>query len=342
MWDLTGAAGEEIELSLWTPSSAALVRNEAPLALVAGRAARGPAGPLDVSFVIDTSESTRGPSGMDIDGDGRVLASYIEPSAAAPGVDRESALAVEVGIARSLLDRLDASARVGLITFSGDRDPATPDAREEIPLTLDHASMRVRLEQLLQRGPAGGTHTAAGLEAGSALLSAPTRPETSERARRLLVLVTDGVANLPDRLPGPTEIAVRAAAAAASAGVRTSAYGLAAPETLYLIARAGGGVAVLVRDPREPLPGLVGIREVEVRNGSLGVAAARSLLTADGVFAALVPVSPCSNLLSVTARSGEQSREVRVSLTYASGEGEPLPAPLAELRAQLDSQDAPR
>ncbi len=98
-------------------------------------------GSFDIYVVLDVSDSTKRPSGADIDGDGLVgvdsrgrriplIGVLFDSASNDPG---DSVLACEVKAAKTLLGQLDSeSTRVGLIRFSGDYDNATPMPRSSL------------------------------------------------------------------------------------------------------------------------------------------------------------------------------------------------------------------
>ena len=138
----------------------------------------------DVVLAIDVSQSTR-----------LSMPAY---AAGLSVVDRyrvpadSTRLAAEVSVACALLREARSSgSRVGLVIFSGDADPATPDARPLVAPTDDLMHVVHGIDAVFEAGPTGGTNYEAALRESDRLL----RPQDG-RARRI-VLITDGIPTLP-------------------------------------------------------------------------------------------------------------------------------------------------
>ncbi len=145
---------------------------------------------LDVALVVDTSMSTRRPSGIDIDGDGTVgsIRNNIM-------TDRhDTLLALQTDAARSLLAAAEgADVRFSLVTYAGpSAAPALrPDSRVvsnvqaniRAPLGSDRATLEAELDAIDARGGNGTTSFYAGMRrANRSLLEIqPTTTESDDR-----------------------------------------------------------------------------------------------------------------------------------------------------------------
>lgn len=126
--------------------------------------------PLDVAIVIDISESTRRPTGFDIDGDGAIHRFQRRRA-----VDRgDSRLAAQIAALRPLVRIAeDHDIRFSIITFSGSRVSHTTgksqlhgsarDSRVRINLTRRVPSLDFVLLEVLERGSDGTTVFSAGM-----------------------------------------------------------------------------------------------------------------------------------------------------------------------------------
>ena len=171
-----GAVESRVQLEIEYPPDGAVVGRSACGLFVAGRAVAHERllRRFDLAIVIDTSGSTLGPSGADIDGDGSVGEVVRVPLGFGRGESRssdpaDSILAAEVAAARRLLTLVDRRlTRVTVVTFSG-RTPGSPigqihgrAARTREPLTPDYDRIERALDRILAEDPAGGTNMAAG------------------------------------------------------------------------------------------------------------------------------------------------------------------------------------
>jgi hypothetical protein len=123
-----------VRLQVDRPVQGERVENRVRRAFVQGSVAALGARPhlFDVMLVFDVSQSTGVASGSDIDGDGEV---GIDPRELPPGIfgrgtlssdPEDSVLHAEIRAAEALLRELDPErVQLGLVTFSGDFDPAT-------------------------------------------------------------------------------------------------------------------------------------------------------------------------------------------------------------------------
>jgi hypothetical protein len=348
---LLGRAGPEkatLELSLEKPT-AGQVFGDPNGAFVFGRALAllGPFRKFDVAIVIDTSGSTAEPSGADINGNGVTghgrgggIGSIFGLGSSDPG---DSVLAAEVAAARKLLAGLDPrNTRVTLITFAG----TPPDdgffghdvpnaAITEEPLTTDYARLEHALDLVLQRGPEGATHMAAGVDQATiellGLRGGLSKPD--KESEKVVLFLTDGQPTLPYG-PGFERDNVRAVLRAADrahrAGIKIDSFGLGpealeGPVSCVEMASRTGGYFTPLRTPGDIVSvvehvNFANIESVHVRNETTGSDADELTTNADGSFGALVPLRPGPNTLSVTARTTDGSEAHRVvDVTYVAG-----------------------
>ncbi len=325
----------EPEVYFLEPQPGAVVEGP-PSVRVTGRA-RGPKlEPLrafDVMLVIDTSGSTANSSSGWLGGRAR------------GGVSGGSILGAEVTAALNFLGQADPSTtRVGLVTFAGDYQPMTGqavggsnNAWVRQPLTGNYDLVRAALNQVLRRGPDGGTDMAAGLRLAVRELLALTGAASSARpeARKLALLLTDGFPTLPfglvtDQDPGDVEITLNAARVAAKGGILVHTFCLGAeallkPVACKDIARLTGGRAQLLETPADvvdllPRTPLGTVELVSVRNATTGQLARSLTQTPDGTFTAEVPLAPGENRLVVDLLGGTG---VRRSSTVVVRYGQP-------------------
>ena len=221
-------------------------------------------GTLDVSIAIDTSRSTAGPTGSDINGNGQVGAFehsvYTDPG--------DSLLAAEVAAVRALLrSTADSDVRYSLVTFAGDFVPPQHnlpkrlvlkvDAVIQSELTRDTAALEAQLDRILEQGSAGATNFSAGMRLVDQTLSGTPPAERPARKRALfisddpnpLIIAMDRAYRRLDHLMG------EAAKKAIHAKIRFNTFGIGeaaettSPHMLSAIAGATGGTFFAVEDP---------------------------------------------------------------------------------------------
>jgi hypothetical protein len=341
-----------------------------PAVFVAGHAveSRGGTRRFDLVVVIDTSESTALPAGVDVDGDG-VIGVPLDTTAPGSSDPDDSILAAEVAAAKALVAGLDPrTTRVGVVSFAG-VSGKTPTGRVLIeraavtrePLTSDPRRLRRALDAARDEGAFGMTHMAAGIDLATlellGLAGAVSRHDpASEKA---MLFFTDGEPTLPDPDSKAANVgAVLAAAARARrAGVRIDSFAigpeaLAGPLPVVEMAAITDGLFTPVRHPGKlvrsmSLVSFARVSSLELRNLTTGQAAYELRLHADGSWDALVPVAAGRNELELWARSvaGAEARQ-RLAVTRSAGrESPPLPAELlprhnALLAARLEALDA--
>jgi len=332
-------------------------------AFVAGRALapRGEYRHIDVCFVIDTSGSTIYPSGADINGNGVVgraplggVGSLFGLGASDPG---DSVLAAEVAAARHFIARLDPrSTRVCLITFAGEGDTggffptrAPAPAVTEVALTSEYKDVQRALDRVLERGPRGDTHMAAGVDQASLeLLGARGAfSQADPKSEKIVIFLTDGQPTLPC---GPNEeecnvrAVMRAAQRASRVGIRFFTFGIGeealdGPLSIVRLAEMTGGIFTPVRNPGS-LADVVehidfaNIKDLKVRNLTNSQPANAVSTNPDGSWSALVPLVPGRNEIEATANT-EDGKQVsaRLRVQYAPGAQDP-PLPQALLASR--------
>ena len=367
-------AQAKLDLEVDVPQEGATVDDLAGMALVAGRALThdGELATYDVVLAVDRSDSTRAAAGVDVDGDGRIdrrcegVRRWLVPFAELLHRCSElhdSIFAAQLSALRTLLTQLDPrAARVGLVAFGGDGDPETPDAWKLVNLTSDYAAVRGGLDRLEAMGPDGRTNLQAGIELAARMIqdgsSKGASADTS--TRKVVILVTDGVATLPAQQPmhrGSRRMtprvhenqrqALEAANAAGQSAIQIDTYRTGGSDgsdrvVLDEIARVTGG-AFAPLTTAVPLPSNLEhpafgtIESLQIRNHTLGMEDAYRTWNPDGRFSALIPVSPGENKLEVSARTTDGSSR-SLHLTVYRVEDAPaleLDPRLAEMRDRV-------
>jgi len=364
--DATGQETTRLQMEIEHPKPDTVIGSAAG-AFLAGRAIalRGDMKRFDVVFVLDTSQSTAAPTGVDVDGDGRVGQPPLGPVGQIFGMNTDagdSILAAEVAAARKILSGLDPrSTRVGVVTFAG--EPAGSNrgffgssrvvepALTVEPLTRDYERVERALERVLSRGPRGMTHMAAGVDQATVellgLSGSLSKPDAeSEKA---VLFFTDGQPTLPYQgLQADNVRAVlRAAQRAQRAGLRIHSFAIG-PDALngpiapVEMASVTDGSFTPVRNPG----GLVTIVEgvsfanidrISVHNATNGEEAHYVRSHADGSWDALVPLEPGKNRIEVTALASDGSTaSEELTLHYAPDAEDPyVPRELVAKRNAL-------
>jgi hypothetical protein len=333
-----------VEVHVESPAPGVTVEDHVHQARITGLAEAAVEGPrtFDVMLAVDVSSSTKGPSGVDVDGDGVVGFNphheLLPPGSYPPEMvntdPQDSILEAEVGAARALLARLDPGrVRVGVVTFAGEVDPTTgrrkridqQDAWLEIPLTDDFAAVERTLQAVVARGPRGATNFSAGLRLAirelAGLSGSQSRPRAD--ARSIVLFLTDGQPTLPSGLgnssdPGDAEAAVRASELAHKAGVTVNTYALGPtalryPEVMTEMARKTQGTYTPVQNPGDIIPLLAGVTFADVEdvvftNLTTGDLSTDVQLGPDGSFTGYVPVREGPNRVRVSALASDGSK----------------------------------
>jgi Mg-chelatase subunit ChlD len=334
------ARGPKLKVEIAAPAQNAVIGDPGGMAFVAGRALAlyGKYQEFDIVFVIDTSDSTAAPSGADVDGDGLIghrrgaqFLSIFGKILPLPNSDRgDSVLAAEIAAVETMLEQLDPrTTRVGVVYFSGDLDPLTPDAATQVPLTTNFDNVRKGLYEILRYGPHGRTNMLAGVNIGTIELlgTASAFSERRPKARKIMIFLTDGTPTLPmESSPNQNmRMAIRAAKKAARHDIRIDTYAigeraLSQPVVAVEMAHVTQGVFTPVRNPRDLRAvfenvDFAQIDELSVHNKTTSDPASYVIRNPDGSFSALVPMRDGRNTVEVYARANdgtEARRFVRV------------------------------
>ncbi len=344
--DIAGTAGivdSAVRIVIDEPKRGEPVRNSVHQAPIRGNAFTEGNRRLaiDVMIAIDISGSTRAASGTDVDGDGEIgfdpHVEQVPPGLYPPEMrstdPQDTILAAEITAAAALLHNLDPThLRVGVLSFGGEVNPATlrqlaygqQDAWLEAPLTSDFGQVRRALQNILARGPRGGTNFAAGIRLAVTELaglhgarSAP-RPE----AAKILMFLTDGVPSFPfgssrESDPGDTEAALGAARVAHKAGITINAYSLGMnaldnPVAAAEMSRLTLGTFTPVKNPGDVITYLQGVtfasvEDVIFTNLTTSEISEDVRLLPNGSFSGYVPVREGINRVRVTALATDGS-----------------------------------
>jgi hypothetical protein len=367
LWHAAAAAmAEPLALALSAP--AANATTHLPLMEVQGGAGRGAAASWDLALVLDLSESTLHPSGLDLDGDGpegrtdpALLARFVPSGFAGPGLAKRLAdeldfedtiLAAELEAASVLIARVAGPRlRTGLIGFSDQARVLAPLGSPPAALERALADLRTHLGEHLR-----GTHYSAAIEAAQRML-VPDPEAAGDGRQRAIVFLSDGAPSLPvfdgDHGRGA---ALRATREAGLAGIQLFAFafgdeGAAATELLAQMAEWMEGRSARIAQPEQLVSALrelalVDVARVVIRNSTTGTPARALRLFPDGSFDALVSLAEGQNLLRIEAFSGDGSgvyleRTVeRLPGSAAAGEAERGRELLSQLRQRTAEMEA--
>jgi hypothetical protein len=345
----TLASADPPALRIDAPAPGAVTR--LPLAEVAGGAGRGAGAGWDVAIVLDLSESTLHPSGLDLDSDGpggRSDPALIERLAREqPALARrlgeldfeDTILAAEREAAAALLARTTGPRmRTGLVGFSN-------GAATLAPLGSSLAAQQQALAELpfVLGEHLRGTHYAAALAEAGRMLEPAAEADGVQRA---IVFLSDGAPSLPvfSGDDGRTE-ALAASREVGLAGIRLFAFafgaeGAGASEVLARMAEWTDGRAERVAEPEQLVTALrelalVDVARLAITNATTGVAARAVRLFPDGSFDGLVTLAEGENLLRVEAFASDGSG-VRAERTVRRAAGEAAAEEAARGRALLE------
>ena len=330
-----------VQLEIEYPSNGAVIGSSACGVFVAGRALalRGEMQHFDVAIVIDTSASTGGPSGADIDGDGVIgvpyggsLGSMFGASLTDPA---DSILSAEVAAARQLLRGLDPrSTRVAVIIFSGEPEDqggtyfgrgASKPATTLQALTNNYERVESALDSVLAQGPGGLTHIAAGVDQATiellGLTGALSRKDPA--SQKVVLFLTDGTPTLPRQGFEAENVraVLRAAGRSRSSDIRIHSFAIGpealdAPVAAVEMARRTGGYFTPVRHPGMlsdaiEMVDFANIKEVVVRNATNGKLASPFRLTADGAWSGFLALEKGANQVQVDAHADDATSAQR-------------------------------
>ncbi len=305
---------EQVWIDLAAPIQNAVQKIPIGMVEVRGTTGAGRSRYHDVAIVIDLSTSTRLPSGIDVDENGKVGKSAPEiredywgdgsPEKLCddPG---DTIAAAELAAVRRLLKLLDPQhTRVALVAF-GDKGElvapitATRPELEKALATLDH-----------KHGWYGGTNYAAALETATTALQTAPQDGKVERKRSILFL-SDGYPTMPQPEPEPAKQAIAAAKRAGAQGDHLHSFALG-PEAvrgrdiLSLMSKLADGTLTEIERPGDvlfhlPSVELSEIAEVKLENATTKQPGRAVRVLADGTFDGFVPLDPGRNQIQVTA-----------------------------------------
>lgn len=207
--------------------------DELPLLPACSGPTTSPVGPVDVAVAIDTSASTRAPSGSDINRNG-LTGEMLHSVMTDP---HDSVLSAEVAAVRSLLYLLAGSdTRLSIVAFDGrihqreyaEQEPVgivLPDQGfVAAPLAADVATLEQGLDRVLERGSQGATEFSAAMKLALGTLSGSDGRSESSRSgppvRRVVLMLAQG--------PDPVRIGSRTVTGTVtlSAGTVTILHGI--------------------------------------------------------------------------------------------------------------------
>ncbi len=341
--DIAGVVDSAVRIVIDEPKRGEPVRNsvhQAPIrgsAFTEGRRRLA----IDVMIAIDISGSTRAASGVDVDGDGEIgfnpHQEQVPPGLYPPDTrstdPQDTILAAEISAADALLQNLDPThLRVAVLSFGGEINPTTlrqasygqQDAWVEIPLTSDFDQVRRALQNILARGPRGGTNFAAGIRLAVTELASLHGARSTPRpeAAKILMFLTDGVPSFPfgssrESDPGDTEAALGAARVASKAGITINTYALGPnaldnPIAATEMSRLTLGTFTPVKNPGDVITYLQGVtfasvEDVIFTNLTTSEISEDVRLLPDGSFSGYVPVREGINRVRVTALATDGS-----------------------------------
>jgi hypothetical protein len=256
----------------------------------------------------------------------------------------DSILAAEIAAADALIQSLDPTTlRVGVLSFAGQVNPLTfqqavygqQDAWVEAPLTSDFQQVRRALQNILARGPRGGTNFAAGVRLAVTELAGLYGGKSASRpdAKKVVMFLTDGIPSFPfgsSRVsdPGDTEAALNAARVAHKAGITINTYALGPvalsnPIAATEISRITLGTFTPVQNPGDVITYLrsasfSNVEDVIFTNLTTSEISEDVFLSPDGSFSGYVPVREGVNRVRVTALATDGSEgSVEFDLEFA-------------------------
>jgi hypothetical protein len=277
----------------------------------------------DLVIVLDLSESTLHPSGLDLDGDGpegrtdpELLRRFQPTGFAGPGLLKrlqseldfeDTILAAELEATSVLVSRLAGERfRSALVVFSDKARVLAPLGSPASALERALAELRLQLGEHLR-----GTHYTTAIQRAQRLL-VPDPEAPPDGRQRAIVFLSDGAPSLPvfwgdgGRLP-----ALAAAREAGMLGIHIFAFafgtgGAEATEVLEGMAGWTDGRAQRVEHPEQLVSelrelNLGDVSRVVIRNVTTGAPARALRLFPDGSFDALVTLAEGPNLLRIEA-----------------------------------------
>jgi Mg-chelatase subunit ChlD len=315
-------ADETIWLELRTPESGDVVAGPVGVVEVAGWAGASSEDRHELIIAIDASGSTGLPSGVDVNGNGRIgrtLRSNRDPLRQ-PNPRRrcsdagDTVLAAEIAGARHLIEHLDSKrTRVGIVIFSEAAQviATLESSRAELGAALDEVAS--------ETFPSGKTDIADALRAATRAVLDGARLPGAE-PERSLILLSDGTPEGREPVERSAVEILEAADGAAEMGVRIHSFAIGVEimqgtDVYSRISSRSGGHFVAVQKPadiglRLSRLNLTKLAEVVVANASTGEPGRATRLFPDGSFDGVVGLVPGENRISVTARGPAGARQV--------------------------------
>jgi len=306
---------EKLWLEVRAPESGAVVTGPIGVLEVSGWAGASSEDRHELIIAIDVSRSTGLPSGVDVNGNGRIgrtLRSSRDPLRQ-PNPRRrcndlgDTVLAAEIAGARHLVEHLDPKrTRVGIVIFSSGARLIAPldSSREEIGAALDDLASDAI--------PSGTTNIAAALRTATrAVLE--SKPLPGPEPHRSLILLSDGTPEGREPIEQSVAEIVEAALEAAAMAVRIHAFAIGVEimggtDVYATISAQSGGHFVTVQRPadialRLSRLNLTRLAEVVLANATTGEPGRATRLFPDGSYDGVVGLTPGENRISVTARA---------------------------------------
>lgn len=328
------AVAADLRLSIDTPTDGPVVRDASGRVTLRGHVRVGESrpAPSDIVLLIDASEDAAGPSGADVDGDGRVSPDQgLHLSRWGVPVFRmrrngDSILAAEILAARRIADAWPgAGARIGIVVIASPYDahpcehgPKGPGAKIVLPLTPDPILVFHALDGVLREGSHGASNLASGIRLSVSMLAGlpGTASEPRPGVERLVVLLGYRAPTFPFGSPFHTapediRLAENAARAAGSAGIRIEGFAFGNGEGKVLgslegiLALAGGHlvrVADLLSASFDVASSAGGV-SLSVVNQTRGLSPAPVSLARDGSWSATFSAVKGENRILVRAQA---------------------------------------
>jgi hypothetical protein len=309
--------------ALQVDAPAAETTTHLPLIEVKGSAGSAAGAGWDLAIVLDLSESTLHPSGLDLDGDGpegrtdpELLRRFRPTGFAGPGLLKrlqteldfeDTILAAELEAASVLVARLAGERfRTGIVVFSDKAQPLAPLGSPPAALERALAELRLSLGEHLR-----GTHYTAAIQSAQRML-VPDPEAPPDGRERAMVFLSDGAPSLPVFWgDGGRRPALEAAREAGMQGIRifAFAFGTGSAEATEVLAGMAGwtdGRARSVEHPEQLVSelrelNLTDVSRVAIRNVTTDTPARALRLFPDGSFDALVTLVEGPNLLRIEA-----------------------------------------
>jgi VWA domain-containing protein len=348
----TAQTGEEqVWIDLSAPIDGQMQKIPVGMVEVTGSTGAGRARFHDVAIVVDLSTSTKLPSGVDVNGNGKVGKSAPEiredywgdgsPEKMCDD-DGDTIAAAEIAAVRRLLKLLDAAhTRVALVAF-GDKGELVA------PLDSTRAQLNAALDVLDHKhGWYGGTNYADAIEVALNALESGKSLGKTERKRSILFL-SDGYPTMPQPEPQPAKSAIAAAKRAGALGAHLHSFALG-PEAvrgrdiLSVMSKLADGSLTEIDRPGDvlfhlPSVELSEVAELDIQNDTTNQPGRAVRLLADGTFDGFAPLQPGRNLVRVTATGiggGKQSERRIVVYDPAAGTSKEVELEVSRLRELL-------